>query len=197
MIIENIEITVIKSARKTIAIQIKPDGKVYVRAPFDMTNSEVRDFVNEKTDWIKKNLKKLDDIEQKSSSAVPLTQNEINELKQKALLCIPQKIEHFADLIGVRHGKITIRNQKTCWGSCSKNGNISINCLIMLMPDEVIDYIIVHELCHLKEMNHSKSFWREVERIIPDYNRWQNWLKENGSQIMKLNFSRKRDNKIL
>lgn len=187
MIIENIEITVIKSARKTIAIQIKPDGKTYVRAPFDMTDSEVRDFVSEKKGWIEKNLKKLDDIEQKSRSSIPLTQNEINELKQKALLCIPQKIEYFANLIGVRPAKITVRNQKTCWGSCSKSGSISINCLIMLMPDDVIDYIIVHELCHLKEMNHSKSFWREVERIIPDYKSRQNWLRGNGSKIMMKN----------
>ena len=197
MIIDDIQITVIKSARKTIAIQIKPDGKIYVRAPFDMTDSEVYGFVSEKSEWIKKNLKKLDNIKQKTKPSNPLTQNEINELKQKALLCIPQKIEHFADLIGVRPAKITVRNQKTRWGSCSKSGNISINCLVMLMPEKVIDYIVVHELCHLKEMNHSKSFWREVERIIPDYKQRQNWLKENGSQIMMLNISRKTNNNTL
>ena len=187
MIINDIEITVIKSARKTVALQIKPDGTIYVRAPFNMTDSEVRDFVREKSGWITKNLKKLDDIKQKNKMSTPFTQEQIIELKQKALLCIPQKVEYFAKRIGVKPAKITVRNQKTRWGSCSKSGSISINCLVMLMPGPVIDYVVVHELCHIKEMNHSKSFWREVERIIPDYKQRQNWLKENGFQIMMKN----------
>ncbi|MCR5636195.1 MAG: M48 family metallopeptidase [Clostridiales bacterium] len=197
MVIENIEITVIKSARKTVAIQIKPDGRIYVRAPFDMTDSEVRDFVSEKTDWINKTLRKFEDLEKKGGEIIPLTQQQINELKQKAFVYIEPKLKKYAALLRVEPAKLTVRNQKTCWGSCSKNGNISINCLVMFMPEEVIEYIIVHELCHLKEMNHSKNFWLEVGRILPRYKNSRKWLKENGSQIMKLNFSGKINNKIL
>ncbi len=181
------EITVIKSARKTVAIQIKPDGKIYVRAPFDMTDSEVRDFVSEKTDWIKKTLRKFEDLEKRGGNNIPLTQQQLNELKQKAFVYIEPKLKKYAALLGVEPAKLTVRNQKTCWGSCSKNGNISINCFVMLMPEEVIEYIIVHELCHLKEMNHSKKFWLEVEKIIPHYKNIRKWLKENGSQIMMKN----------
>ena len=79
---------------------------------------------------------------------------------------------------------ITIRNQKTRWGSCSSKGNLNFNCLLMLTPPEVIDYVVVHELCHRKEMNHSGAFWAEVEKVLPDYKEQVKWLKENGGQII-------------
>ncbi|MDY3888895.1 MAG: M48 family metallopeptidase, partial [Agathobacter sp.] len=82
---------------------------------------------------------------------------------------IPKRVAYFADIMGVDYGRITIRMQKTRWGSCSSKGNLNFNCLLMLAPPEVIDYVVVHELCHRKEMNHSKAFWREVERVLPDY----------------------------
>ena len=187
MKIEDIEITVIKSARKTIAIQIKPDGEVCLRAPLNMSDDDMRGFISEKSDWIRKTLHRFEDIKKESVAVTPFTQQEIEELKQKALVYIEPKLKKYAELANVKPAKLTVRNQKTCWGSCSKNGNISINCLVMLMPDEVADYVIVHELCHMKEMNHSKRFWQEVERIIPDYKKRRQWLKENGSRIMLKN----------
>ena len=93
---------------------------------------------------------------------------------------IPPKVEHFAKIIGVDYGTITIRMQKSRWGSCSAKGNLNFNCLLMKTPDEVIDYVVVHELCHRKEMNHSPRFWAEVEKIIPDYKKRRSWLKTNS-----------------
>ena len=90
---------------------------------------------------------------------------------------IPERTAYFATLLHVTYGRITIRNQKTRWGSCSSKGNLNFNCLLMLTPDEIIDYIIVHELCHRIHMNHSKEFWAEVERVIPDYKERRKYLK--------------------
>ena len=87
--------------------------------------------------------------------------------------------------LGVCFGRITIRNQRSRWGSCSSKGNLNFNCLLMLTPPEVIDSVVVHELCHRKEMNHSKAFYAEVLRVFPDYWKWDKWLKENGPQLMR------------
>lgn len=88
-------------------------------------------------------------------------------------------------MVGVTYGRITIRNQKTRWASCSGKGNLNFNCLLILTPREIIDYVIVHELCHRKEMNHSKAFWSEVESVRPNYKESISWLKEEGSQIIR------------
>ena len=94
-------------------------------------------------------------------------------------------MKHFAKVVGVTYGHITIRNQRTRWGSCSSKGNLNFNCLLMLAPQEVIDYVVVHELCHRKEMNHSKAFWAEVERVLPEYKKAVEWLKKEGPSIMR------------
>ena len=113
-----------------------------------------------------------------------LTEKDIRELADRALVYIPERVKYFAPQVGVSYGRITIRNQKTRWGSCSGKGNLNFNCLLMLTPPEVIDYVVVHELCHRKEMNHSKAFWDQVERILPDYKKSVAYLKKEGSAIM-------------
>ena len=106
-------------------------------------------------------------------------------LADKAIEVIPKRVKYFAPIVGVTYGRITIRNQKTRWGSCSAKGNLNFNCLLMLTPPKVLDYVVIHELCHRKEMNHSKSFWAEVEKVMPDYKEAVRWLKEEGRLIMQ------------
>lgn len=181
-------IEVIRSKRKTLAIEIRPDMRVVVRAPEKIPQNEIMKFVEEKQNWIKKHLVqmyfKAEEIK-KQKKEPALTNAEIEKLCQKALSVIPDKVKYYAEIMGVTYGRITIRNQKTRWGSCSSKGNLNFNCLLMLMPDKVLDYVVVHELCHLKQMNHSKKFWKEVERYMPDYKNYKKWLNENGGALIE------------
>ena len=98
------------------------------------------------------------------------------------------RVAYYAEKLGVSYGKITLRQQKTRWGSCAANGNLNFNWLLILAPPEVLDYVVVHELCHRREMNHSQAFWKEVEKILPDYRERQKWLKDNGWRLMEEGF---------
>lgn len=173
-----------RSNRKTLAIQITPDAQIIVRAPYRMPESYIQKFIHEKEDWIESHLDKALQKKEAREQLPGLTYDEIKELADQALKVIPQRVAYYAPLVGVSYGRITIRNQKTRWGSCSAKGNLNFNCLLVLVPPEVMDYVIVHELCHRKEMNHSPRFWAEVERIIPDYKARRKWLKENGGALI-------------
>ena len=184
-------VKIIRSNRKTLAIQINPDLSVTVRAPMYAPQSDIERILREKEGWIQKHIEKIreqeankKEIQGESVESEYLTNEEIKKLADKALQYIPKRVSYFAKHIGVTYGKITSRNQKTRWGSCSSKGNLNFNCLLMLTPPEVIDYVIVHELCHRKEMNHSVAFWAEVEKVIPDYKEQVNLLKENGGKII-------------
>lgn len=171
------EVELIRSKRKTIAIEIKPDGRVIVRAPFFMKEAQIRQFIKEKEGWIEKHLKDVKVVQK-------LTVEEVEHLAEEAVKVIPKKVRHYAQIMNLQYGRITIRNQKTRWGSCSGKGNLNFNCLLMLAPEKVIDYVVVHELSHLVEMNHSKAFWQQVESVLPDYSESRQWLKVHGNEIM-------------
>ena len=179
------EVEVIFSSRKSIAIQIKPDGRVIIRAPYGVSQRELDRVLDEKKAWIEKHLQELKEHKEQQRNVMQLSMQEIKELADKALAYIPERVKHYAPIVGVDYSRITIRNQKTKWGSCSGKGGLNFNCLLMLTPPEVIDYVVVHELCHRKEMNHSKAFWNEVERILPEYKVAKKWLKENGEDVMR------------
>lgn len=167
---------IIRSSRKTLALEITRDGLVKVRAPYRISRAEIQEFVTSKEAWILKHLKRIE--QNKASQPEPLSAQELKMLAQKALQVLPKKVEYYAAKIGVTYGTITIRNQKTRWGSCSSKGNLNFNCQLMLLPEEIQDYVIVHELCHRKEMNHSQRFWNEVGRTMPDYEERRKYLRQ-------------------
>ena len=109
-------------------------------------------------------LEKVEERRKELKTIEKLSMTEIHKLADLALKVISVKVKHYAGLMNVQYGRITIRNQKTRWGSCSSKGNLNFNCLLMLAPDEVVDYVVIHELCHLIEMNHSKAFWNRWSR---------------------------------
>lgn len=182
--IEALPVKIIKSKRKSISIELKPEG-ILVRAPYRMNQKAIYDFIYEKSNWIEKHWNQMQKREEQNENMEPFTMDEIKALAEKAKIVIPQKVKYFAPIIGVDYGRITIRNQRTRWGSCSGKGNLNFNCLLMLFPDDVIDYVVVHELCHRKQMNHSARFYEEVEKVFPDYRKCQKWLKENGMVYMR------------
>ncbi|MBQ9065501.1 MAG: M48 family metallopeptidase [Blautia sp.] len=179
------DVEVVRSYRKTIGLEVKADGRVLVRAPVGFPEADIRRFVEDHQEWIRKHLKKVQEKAAQPSPADRLSMDEIRALAEKAQKIIPDRVEHYAKLVGVTYGRITIRNQKSRWGSCSAKGNLNFNCLLMLTPPEVIDSVVVHELCHRKEMNHSKKFYEEVLRVYPEYRKWERWLKDNGGRIMR------------
>lgn len=183
------EITLIRSRRKSLAIEITPELQVVVRTPARMPVREINAFVQEKDDWIRAHLQRMAEKKRmrEQHREPALSEEELQELATQAMTLIPQKVRYYAQIIGVTYGRITIRNQRTRWGSCSGKGNLNFNCLLLLMPEEVLDYVVVHELCHRKEMNHSARFWAEVEKILPDYRQRRKWLKDNGGRIMDRN----------
>ena len=183
------EVRLIRSNRKTVAIQVNPDLSITVRAPRYASKKEIDRIVEKNEAWIIKHIEKIKmkKAEYDALNIKKLTPEEIKTLADQALKIIPQRVKFFAGQVGVDYGRITIRNQRTRWGSCSSKGNLNFNCLLMLAPAEILDYVVVHELCHRKEMNHSKAFWAEVEKVLPDYRESVKWLKEKGNLIMRRN----------
>lgn len=178
------KVEVVYSNRKSVAIQIKPDGTVVLRAPYGVPKRELNRILEEKSAWIEAHLQEIKEQEAEQKALPKFSKQEIKELANKALAYIPERVKYYAPIVGVNYTRITIRNQKTRWGSCSSKGGLNFNCLLMLTPPEVVDYVVVHELCHRKEMNHSKAFWAEVEKVLPDYKSAKRWLRENGGELI-------------
>ena len=180
--------TIRRTNRTTLALELSPTG-LLVRAPYHMTDREIKVFLDSKSAWIEKHYQTMQErlrqqCKEPQDQLSPFTREEIEALADRALEVIPKKVQYYAEQIGVSYGRITIRNQRTRWGSCSAKGNLNFNCLLMLMPDEVIDSVVVHELCHRKHMNHSPEFYAEIEKILPEYPKHRKWLKENGGRYL-------------
>ncbi len=180
-----IQYRVLRSRRRTVSIEIKSGGELLVRAPLRMSQRAIREALEERKGWILRNLEKMKKLEQEREAMEPLTEAQVKELKKQAKRVIPERVAYYAPLVGVSYGRISIRHQKTRWGSCSTDGNLNFNCLLMLMPPEVLDSVVVHELCHRKHMNHSARFYAEVRRVYPEYDKWNKWLKDNGRKYLE------------
>ena len=184
---EPLRLQVVRSGRKTLSMSVQQDGSVLIRAPYRSPESEIRRFAEGHRDWIAKQQAKVRERARAREEIRPMSREELEELAELAERWIPERAGMFARRMGVSFGRITIRNQKTKWGSCTSTGNLNFNCLLMLAPESVRDYVIVHELSHRKQMNHSPAFWAEVERILPDYRASRQWLKDHGQELMLRN----------
>lgn len=162
---------------KRMRLAVYCDGSIVITSPFGIQQSLIEKFLTEKKQWI---IDKLKIFKTNQNKSIPVfSQKNYLENKDKALVLIKEKLEKFNAVYGFTFNKIFIKNQKTKWGSCSSRKNLNFNYKILFLSQEQQDYIIVHELCHLKEMNHSKKFWALVEKAIPEYTKIKKSLRGN------------------
>ena len=153
------ELRIVRSRRKTLALQVLPTGEIVARAPLRLPERDIHAFAAQHAAWLQR-------------------------LRTAAQADLTERVTRLAARMGVDFAGITIRAQRTRWGSCSARGSLSFNCLLMLAPPEVREYVAVHELCHRKQMNHSAAFWREVASCLPDYAAQRAWLREHGPALL-------------
>ena len=183
--IAGLSVLLVRSSRKTLAVQIRADGTVIARAPLRMPKDRILYFLSEKASWIRMQQGKMQERENMRQQArIHLDAAQEKELRERAKSVLAQRTAYFARQVGVTYGRITVRDQKTRWGSCSQTGNLNFNFRLILAPLEVLDYVVVHELCHRRQMNHSAQFWQEVAQVLPDYRKRKAWLTENGWRLM-------------
>ena len=168
------EYKVIYSNRRTISLSIK-DEKLIVRAPYGTLKGRIDSVVLEHSAWIMKHINKQ---KQRNETLGELTEDRIKALRRAAKKILPIKVEYYSRIMGLKYGRITITSAKTRFGSCSSKGNLSFSYLLMLYPDSAIDYVVVHELAHLREMNHSPRFYKIIEEVLPDYKERKKLLKK-------------------
>lgn len=176
---ETFTYNLIRAKRRSMSLRVDEDGTVTVRAPYRMAAEEADRFVENHSEWIRT---RLAGYERLRSRKRTYTEAEREAGRKLAREMLGEKCRYFAARMGVTYGTVSIREQKTRWGSCSVKGNLNFNWKLALMPGEISDYLVVHELAHRIEMNHSPAFWRIVEREIPDYRERRAWLKKNGAE---------------
>ena len=182
-----IAVQAVYSARKTMGLEVKPDGQVFARLPRRKSDGAARDFIKNHSRWIVEKWLLMEEKRRKTEMRPRRDYEEDPALeriyRQRAKERLRGRAAYFAPIMGVSYGSLRLSSAKTRWGSCSGKGNLNFHWKLILMPPEVLDYVVVHELAHLKEMNHSPRFWAVVEAVLPDYKERRQWLKENGGRI--------------
>lgn len=166
-----------KQARR-MRLAVYCDGSVVITTPHNLQETITERFIREKTEWLFSKIAFFKQFEGKPVARY--SHEDYLKYKESALELVRNRIEYFAHKHEYRYNKISIKNQKTCWGSCSRRANLNFNYKVLFLPEKIQDYIVAHELCHLKEFNHSKRFWGLVAQVIPDYLDIKKELKRSG-----------------
>lgn len=179
--------SLIRSSRKSCSISIDPEGHITVRVPMRITQKEISHLLIDKRIWII--TKYLEVLQQQQTRPVSdLTDIQRAALERRYIAAakeyLPKRAAYFQQFTGGSYNRISVRDQKTRWGSCSAKGTLSFNWRLMLAPPAIQDYVIIHELCHLTYMNHSKAFWEKVQSVCPDYRTARKWLKDHGHELV-------------
>ena len=181
----SVPVQLIRSGRKTIGVKVDQKGVATAQAPYLAKEADILAFLSQHADRIEQYVQRSRIAAEQAEDAGRFSAAELEHMAQQAVQVIPQRVAYYARLLGVTYGRITIRNQKSRWGSCSSKGNLNFNCLLMAAPAEVLDSVVAHELCHRKHMDHSKAFYAELYKLFPDYDRCSRWLKEQGVVLMR------------
>ncbi len=168
------EIKVKYSKRKTLALEITRNAEVLVRAPIGTSAKKIDKFTKSHWEWLISHLEKRKNA---IKSRPELSEDDLEKLKTLAKEIIPPKVEKYAEIMGVFPEHVSINSAKTRFGSCSSKKRLNFSCRLMTYDERAIDYVVVHELAHLKHLNHSKDFWAFVEKFMPDYKERKKLLK--------------------
>ena len=158
---------IIRSRRRTLALEITREGRLQVRAPSQAPDTAIQAFVQAHEGWARAHLAKV--RERLAASPPPQSREDIAALKAKAKAVLPGKIARYGAILGLQPSAIRITETRSRYGSCSSRKVISFSCFLMLCPEEAIDYVVVHELCHLRYMNHGPDFHALLSSVLPDY----------------------------
>ena len=162
-------IEVIRSRRKTLSLEVKDDGRVLLRAPLRCGERELRSFAQEHRGWIERKLRESAQRRRTLDALGSFSEEELRALQKKGKALFPARCAEYAPKLGVRYGRVSVRRQRSKWGSCSSRGNLNFNCLLLLAPERVLDYVVVHELAHIRYKDHSRAFYGFIESVLPDY----------------------------
>lgn len=169
------QVEVHRSDRRTISLSIEKDFHVLVKAPLRMSKDEVGAFVEKHRRWIEKHIQLQREYQEK---ALKFTSAEVDTYKHQALAVVEDAIRIYAPTMGVAPTGVKITSAVTRWGSCSGRNSICFSYRIALLPHEAVDYIVVHELAHIRQKNHGPKFYAEVAKVLPDYRRRIELLKQ-------------------
>lgn len=163
-----------RSSRRTLAVEVTREGEVIVRAPNRCSARVISEFVRAHEDWIAAHIA----IQKERAASMPEpSEEEIAELRRRAKEILPEKVRYYADLLKLCPTRITITGARTRFGSCSAKNAVSFSWRLMRYPEDAIDYVVVHELCHIAHHNHSRDFYALVASVMPDYKRREKLLR--------------------
>ena len=174
-------VTFARSKRaKRLGITIKPFRGVRVAVPYRSSFERAEEFAYSQIGWIKRQIERMKKYEKKYNENA----NKVNSIdKEKARVILVGRLKYLADGYGYSYNRVFIRNQKTRWGSCSAKNNISLNIKLVILPDELMDYVILHELVHTRKKNHSKEFWEEMDKLVENSKQLRSRLRQYGTEL--------------
>lgn len=178
---EEIEVEIIRSKRRSMAIQIRTDGSVVVRVPMHASDRAIKRFVSAHARWIADNRGEMFERRKKLADNpydIPAWESLSAADKKIAKQKIMEHVDYYARRMEIDYGSISMRNQNSRWGSCSSKGNLNFNYRLAYLPEELLDYVVVHELAHRRHMDHSAAFWEEVETYYPAYKKCRQMLND-------------------
>ena len=170
------EIVVKRAKTRYLRLRVEPDGKIMATIPYYATLISLRALIEKHRRMLAKNIANLPKRRQYS-------EDQIAAIRAKAKEFLPARVEFLAKKHGFSYGKVTCRNQKTRWGSCNREGGLSLNIALVTLRPELIDYVILHELTHTVEMSHSPSFWAQLARVCPDCQKLRKQLRSHSPYL--------------
>ncbi|WP_411677631.1 M48 family metallopeptidase [Caproicibacter sp.] len=175
-------IKVQRSKRKTMSLSVNRNGEIIVKAPLFLKNEVIEEFIRKHELWLVKQLR-LRDERVARERALALTPEKIAALKERARTVLSERVNYYSKIMGVHPAGLKITSARTRWGSCSAINALCFSYRLILLEPDAVDYVVVHELAHIREKNHGPGFYREVEKYLPDYRRRIQLLKESQNKI--------------